>query len=160
MKKKHFSWALVAALSFGCMFTTACSDDDPVQTEEPNPEPNPEPSPEPTPETLTRFVIVAQAGSDNGATYLVTSESLDEGQVTAEGNGWETESASNWIYYGERYLFGFQYNDGSNGTGFSFKLGNDGLITEDRQYTFNRTTTYGTWGDNVITSTTNAGTAE
>ena len=34
MKKKHFSWALVAALSFGCMFTTACSDDDPVQTEE------------------------------------------------------------------------------------------------------------------------------
>ena len=67
MKKKHFSWALVAALSFGCMFTTACSDDDPVQTEEPNP--NPEPSPEPNPETLTRFVIVAQAGSDNGATY-------------------------------------------------------------------------------------------
>ena len=76
MKKKHFSWALVAAFSFGCMFTTACSDDDPVQTEEPNP--NPEPSPEPNPETLTRFVIVAQAGSDNGATYLVTSESLDE----------------------------------------------------------------------------------
>ena len=131
------------------MFTTACSDDDPVQTEEPNP--NPEPSPEPNPETLTRFVIVAQAGSDNGATYLVTSESLDEGQVTAEGNGWETQSASNWIYYGERYLFGFQYNDGSNGTGFSFKLDNNGLITEDRQYTFNRTTTYGTWGDNVIT---------
>ena len=83
MKKKHFSWALVAALSFGCMFTTACSDDDPVQTEVPNP--NPEPSPEPNPETLTRFVIVAQAGSDNGATYLVTSESLDEGQVTADG---------------------------------------------------------------------------
>lgn len=158
MKKKHFSWALVAALSFGCMFTTACSDDDPVQTEEPNP--NPEPSPEPNPETLTRFVIVAQAGSDNGATYLVTSKSLDEGQVTAEGNGWETQSASNWIYYGERYLFGFQYNDGSNGTGFSFKLGNDGLITEDRQYTFNRTTTYGTWGDHVITASTNAGTAE
>ena len=158
MKKKHFSWALVAALSFGCMFTTACSDDDPVQTEEPNP--NPEPSPEPNPETLTRFVIVAQAGSDNGATYLVTSESLDEGQVTAEGNGWETQSASNWIYYGERYLFGFQYNDGSNGTGFSFKLDNNGLITEDRQYTFNRTTTYGTWGDNVITASTNAGTAE
>ena len=51
-----------------------------------------------------------------------------------------------------------EHNDGSNGTGFSFKLGNDGLITEDRQYTFNRTTTYGTWGDNVITASTNAGT--
>ena len=158
MKKKHFSWAFITALSLSCTFTTACSDDNPVQTEEPTPDPDPTPD---TPsETLARFVIVTQSGNDNGATYLVTSESLDEGQVTAKGNGWETESASNWIFYGERYLFGFQYNDGNNGTGFSFKLSNNGTVTEDRQYTFNRTTTYGTWGDNVITASTNAGTAE
>lgn len=160
MKKKHFSWALMAALSFGCICTTACSDDETVQTEEPDPTPDPNPD-TPTDETLSRFVIVAEAGQgSNTATYLVTSESLDEGQVTALGNGYETETASNWIFYRENYLFSFQYNDGNNGTGFSFKLNDAGNVVEDRQYTFNRTTTYGTWGDNVITASTNAGTAE
>lgn len=110
---------------------------------------------------ISRYVIVAEAGSGSqSATYLVTSESLDEGSVSPDGNGWETQSASNWIYYGDRYLFGFQYNDGNQGTGFSFRLGEDGSVIEDRQYTFNRTTTYGTWGDNVITASTNAGTDE
>ena len=150
MKTRHFSWALMAALSFGCVFTTACSEEETVP-----------PGPEPPAESISRYVIVAEAGSSSSsAAYLVTAESLDEGEVTLTGNGQETESASNWIYYNERYLFGFQYNDGNQGTGFSFKLGSDGKVTEDRQYTFNRTTTYGTWGDNVITASTNAGNKE
>lgn len=161
MKKKHFSWALMAALSFGCVFTTACSDDETVTSgqEEPTPEPDPE-NPTPEQETISRYVIVAEAGNNQSATYLIATESLDEGTISTVGNGWETESASNWIYYGERFLFGFQYNDGNQGTGFSFQLGSDGKVAEYRSYTFNRTTTYGTWGDNVITASTNAGTVE
>ena len=152
MKKSIFSKALLLAIPAGLLLAAAC---------EKTPTPDPDPTPEPGTEAISRYVIVAQAGSqDQSASYLISSESLDEGSVTPQGNGWETQSASNWIYYGERYLFGFQYNDGNQGTGFSFKLGSDGKVTEDRQYTFNRTTTYGTWGDNVITASTNAGNNE
>ena len=152
MKKRIFSKALLLAIPAGLLLAAAC---------EKTPTPDPDPTPEPGTEAISRYVIVAQAGSqDQSASYLISSESLDEGSVTPQGNGWETQSASNWIYYGEHYLFGFQYNDGNQGTGFSFKLGSDGKVTEDRQYTFNRTTTYGTWGDNVITASTNAGNNE
>lgn len=151
MNKKFFSAAAISALSLGCMLLAACN-------EKPTDGPD---GPGTGTETISRYVIVAEAGSGSqSATYLVTSESLDEGSVSPDGNGWETQSASNWIYYGDRYLFGFQYNDGNQGTGFSFRLGEDGSVIEDRQYTFNRTTTYGTWGDNVITASTNAGTDE
>ncbi len=156
MKKTISPKALVAALSLGCFFITACN-----KNINPETEPDTGNGNETVQESISRFVIVAEAGSqDQSATYLIASETLDEGSVTPEGNGWETQSASNWIYYGERYLFGFQYNDGNQGTGFSFKLGEDGRVTEDRQYTFNRTTTYGTWGGNVITASTNAGNKE
>lgn len=151
MNKKFFSSAAIAALTLGCMLLAACN-------EKPTDGPD---GPGTDTETISRYVIVAEAGSGSqSATYLVTSESLDEGSVSPDGNGWETQSASNWIYYGDRYLFGFQYNDGNQGTGFSFRLGEDGSVIEDRQYTFNRTTTYGTWGNNVITASTNAGTDE
>ena len=152
MKKNLFSRALTAALSLGCILMTACEGNN-----------TPEPGPDNGDNTgsISRFVIVAEAGSqEQSATYLIASETLDEGSVSPDGNGWETQSASNWIYYGERYLFGFQYNDGNQGTGFSFRLEENGKVTEDRQYTFNRTTTYGTWGDNVITASTNAGNNE
>ena len=156
MKKQLFPTALTAALTIGCFLMTACNKD-----LKPDSDPDPDTGTGTVTESLSRFVIVAEAGSqDQSATYLISSESLEEGTVSPAGNGWETQSASNWIYYGERYLFGFQYNDGNQGTGFSFKLANDGRVTEDRQYTFNRTTTYGTWGDNVITASTNAGNNE
>lgn len=150
MKEKIFSRALAAALSSGCLLVTACEETGTPETGSGNSD-----------VALSRYVIVAEAGSqEQSATYLIASETLDDGSVTPDGNGWETQSASNWIYYGDRYLFGFQYNDGNQGTGFSFRLGNDGRVVEDRQYTFNRTTTYGTWGDNVITASTNAGNKE
>ena len=148
MKKNRITWALAAALLSSSLFT-ACSDDEPG-TDNSGGGGN-------AGTDLRRYVIAAEA--DN-ATYLIASESLDEGEVTGRGNGLETESGSNWIFYRENYLFNFQYNDGSQGTGFSYRLGADGTVVEDRQYTYNRTTTYGTWGDNVITASTNAGTAE
>ena len=114
MKKSIFPRAL-AALSLGCILMTACEE---------NNTPAPGPDNGEGTGTISRYVIVAEAGSqDQSATYLISAESLEEGAVTPAGNGWETQSASNWIYYGEHYLFGFQYNDGNQGTGFSFKLG-------------------------------------
>ena len=132
MKKQQFAWALATAfLTSGLM--TACSDsDDPVT---PGNEPgNPD---EPSTEAVSRYVIAAQAGGNEGATYLV-----------------------NWISYGTKYLFNFQYNDGAQGTGFAYYLNSEGNIAEPRRYTYNRTTTYGTWGENVITASTNDGNQE
>lgn len=151
MKKYRFTWALAAALLFGGLFT-ACTDDENNPSGDDNTNGGDGGS---STATLRRYVIAAEAGD---ATYLLTAESLDEGEISGRGNGLETESGANWIFYRENYLFNFQYNDGAQGTGFSYQLGADGTVKKALQYTYNRTTTYGTWGDYVITASTNAGT--
>ena len=152
MKTNQMTWALAAALTTSSLFI-ACDESNELLPDNPD-----------TPqqgETISRYVVAAQSGgSSSTAMYLATSETLDEGTLTTVGNGLETESGSNLIFYRDAYLFNFQYNDGNAGTGFSYRLNSSGTIEEARQYTYNRTTTYGTWGDNVITASTNAGTAE
>ena len=128
---------------------TSCSDDDNNTTDT---------NPPGGQSGISRYVIAAQ-GDD--AAYLVTSESLDEGSVTILNNGTETEGGSYWVFYGERYLFSLQYNDGAAGTGSSFVLnGQTGQVNEKNAYTFNRVTTVGTWGNHVITASTNDGSQE
>lgn len=144
MKKRLFTCALAAAI-FSTHVLTSCSED----------ETN-------TPTTNTggtsKYVIAATAGD---ATYLVTTESLDEGSVSITNNGTETDGGAYWVFYGEDYLFSLQYNDGAAGTGASYQLdGNTGKVKEARSYTFNRVTTYGVWGNNVITASTNDGSQE
>ena len=148
MEKRIFTWAMAAALCAAGTLTS-CSDDD-NNTTDTNP---------PGGTTgISRYVIAAQ-GDD--AAYLVTSESLDEGSVTILNNGTETEGGSYWVFYGERYLFSLQYNDGAAGTGSSFVLnGLTGQVAEQNAYTFNRVTTVGTWGNHVITASTNDGSQE
>lgn len=150
MEKRFFTWALAAALCVGGALTS-CSDDDTT------PDGGNGNGGTTTPGT-SKYVIAAKA--DEG-TYLVTSESLDEGTVTVLGNGTEAIGASYWIFYGQQDLFGLQYNDGNAGTGTSYALNAaTGKVKEAREYTFNRITTYGTWGDNVITCSTNDGSQE
>ena len=125
-------------MGFGHSPSDHCSDsDDPVT---PGNEPgNPD---EPSTEAVSRYVIAAQSGGDNGGTYLVTTDNLDSGTLTTVGNGLETESGSNWIHYGEKYLFNFQYNDGAQGTGFAYALdAKTGNAYEARRYTATRNRT-------------------
>ena len=157
MKKNYLVWAMAAMMCGGATFTSCSDDNSPVNTEEPETGGEEGGETPPAEETVRRYVIAAQAGD---ASYLIAAESLDEGEVSGKGNGFETESGSNWIFYRERYLFNFQYNDGSQGTGFSYRLNSQGTVEEAQSYTYNRTTTYGTWGDNVITASTNAGSKE
>ncbi len=153
MKTNRLTWALAAALTTSSLFT-ACDESNDLLPDTPD-----------TPqqgETISRYVVAAQSGgSSSTAMYLATSETLDEGTLTTVGNGLETESGSNLIFYKDAYLFNFQYNDGGQGTAFAYALNaQTGKAEEVRRYTFNRTTTYGTWGDNVITASTNVGTQE
>lgn len=150
MEKRFFTWALAAALCAGGALTS-CSDDDTTPG-------GGNGNGGATAPGTSKYVIAAKA--DEG-TYLVTSETLDEGTVTVLGNGTEAIGASYWVFYGQQYLFGLQYNDGNAGTGASYVLNaTTGKVKEAREYTFNRVTTYGTWGDNVITSSTNDGSKE
>lgn len=147
MRQNIFTWAFATALCLGGALAS-CSDDENGNANNGNG----------GTAAVSRYVIAAQGDE---AAYLVTSESLDEGSVTILNNGTETDGGSYWIFYGERYLFSLQYNDGAAGTGASFVLnGQTGTVNEQNAYTFNRVTTVGTWGNNVITASTNDGSLE
>ena len=86
---------------------------------------------------------------------LLTAESLDEGKISVIENGKEfQDQISYWIFYDQNYFFGIKYNDGSQGTGGCYYLDANNVPQKKYSYTFNRFTTYGTWGDNVITVST------
>ena len=134
MKTNQMTWALAAALTTSSLFI-ACDESNELLPDNPD-----------TPqqgEVISRYVVAAQSGgSSSTAMYLATSETLDEGTLTTVGNGLETESGSNLIFYKDAYLFNFQYNDGGQGTAFAYVLNaQTGKVEEARRYTFNRTTT-------------------
>lgn len=135
-------------MSLGMAAMSACSSDDVASSDNAAGEES----------VVSRYVVAAKAGD---ATYLLTSERLDSGSVSVLGNGTETLGGAYWVFYGNSYLFNLQYNAGSAGTGASYRLNPLTVqVEEARAYTFNRVTTYGTWGDNVITASTGDGTNE
>ena len=109
--------------------------------------------PEPTPGTdaETAYVIAAQ---DDGTSYLITAPSLDEGTATVRGTGTVVLGGSYWVFKNQNYVFSLVYNKGGAGTGASYYLNAAGKPTERYLYEFNRITSYGTWGDKVVTVST------
>lgn len=130
--------ALLCAGTAGLL--PSCSDDDDT----------PEPTPGPDAET-TSYVIAAQ---DDGTSYLITAPSLDEGTATVRGTGTEVLGGSYWVFKNQNYVFSLVYNKGGAGTGASYYLNAAGKPTERYLYEFNRITSYGTWGDKVVTVST------
>ena len=149
MKKRNFAVKLTTIL-YACSTFIACSDDMPATGTENNGDN--------ITAATSKYVIAAKT---QDATYLVTAESLEEGTVTSVGAGTETIGGSYWVFYDDDFLFSLKYNDGEAGTGASYILNKtSGKVTEHQSYTFNRITTYGIWGDNVITASTNDGNKE
>jgi hypothetical protein len=98
------------------------------------------------------YVIVA--GSDE-ASYLLTSESLNTGSITNAKNGEETENGTYWVYYQDKYLFRLVYNKGMRYQFFLYS-GRSGKVKErNNTYEIKRFTSYGTYKDYIITSSTN-----
>ena len=137
MKKFFYTCSIAATLFAVC----SCSSD----SNEPELPQSPEAN------TKSLYVIPAVVGE---ASYLITAESLESGEVTVEGNGTEVLNATYWVYKGMDYVFALVYNKGGAGTGASYYLNANGQPTEKYAYTYNRITTYGTWGDNIITAST------
>ena len=74
--------------------------------------------------------------------------------MSTQGNGTEVIGGTYWVYKGLDYVFALVYNKGGAGTGASYYLGADGKMKEKYTYTYNRITSYGTWGDKVVTVST------
>ena len=103
-------------------------------------------------EVTEKYVIAATTGEVN---HLLTTDALDKGSISSKGNGEETEIGSYWIYYQDKYLFRLVYNQGNAGVSSSYLLNNKGEIEErDHTYEIKRFTSYGTYKNLIITSST------
>ena len=139
-------WGTTALLVCGAVFT-ACSDDETTEL--------------PGIGGDSAYVVAGTVtGGNSTAAYLLTSGSLDEGEVTAVGNGLETDysRAATWLFFGNKYLYRLSYNMGSDGTTVAFYLDSDGkLHKRSGEYSIKNFTAYGIYGNKIITTATAAG---
>lgn len=142
-----------------CGMMTACSDDDP-EIIDPTPTPTPTPEPEPTPDPASTYVLAGTVESSGStAAYILSAESLNEGSVTAVGDGFETDyaRAATWLFFGNKYLYRLAYNMGQAGTTAAFYLDEEGKIQQrSGEYSIQNFTAYGIYGNKIITSATSA----
>lgn len=149
MKFNYFGLATLF-LACGVMFT-ACSDDSSTDSKDDIGNGSD------TGEEVSAYVVAGTVGSESA--YVLTSQSLDEGSVSAVGDGYELSytRAATWLFYGNKYLYRLGYNMGADGTTVAFYLGDDGIIHKrPREYNITNFTAYGTYGNNIIVT----GTAE
>lgn len=146
MKKNHLLTGLFVATVAG-MALTACSDD---ESNGGSGSSN---------VTTGNYVIAATVTSSSTDTYvLLTAESLDEGEITTVGNGLVNEGATYWVFYGNRYLYALNYNQGEAGTTQSFIMNTAGALEKrSQEYYVNRFTTYGFYGNYIMATSTGDG---
>lgn len=108
------------------------------------------------------YVIAATVTSSSTDTYvLLTVPSLDEGEVTTQGNGLVNEGATYWVFYGNRYLYALNYHQGEAGTTQSFQMDAVGALEKrSQEYYVNRFTTYGLYDRYIMTTSTGDGPSE
>ena len=150
---KNYLFQIMAASLLTCGMFTACSDND---------DPNPNGSGNGTGESVSRYVIATTSTiSGNESHTLVTSETLTEGSVTVENNGLTNDGATQWVYFNDDYLYGLTYNQGNGGTTVSFILNSNANVEKRSiEYTIRRFTTYGTYNDYIMTTSTGDGPTE
>lgn len=143
MKKEFLVGTLTATLCLGGIgMMTSCTNEDPVNNGTDN---------EGNTESSNSAYVIAATVDD--ASYLVTASSLDEGEISLEESK-EVIDATYWVYKDQKMVFALVYNKGGSGTGASYYLDSKGDIQKKYDYTYNRITTYGTWGENVVTVST------
>lgn len=106
-----------------------------------------------------KFVISASVQGSNATSYvLLTTESLDDGTLSAEGNGLVNDGASQWVFHGQDYLYALTYNQGNAGTTRSYILGRDGDVQpRDMEYRISRFTSYGIYDNYIMSISTGNG---
>lgn len=145
MKKNYLLTGLIAVAAMTGMAFTACTDDQPnlgngtVENGE--------------------YVIASTVVSSNATiNVLVSATTLDGGTVSAINNGTVNDGATQWVFYKDQYLYGLTYNQGNAGTTRSFIMNpNHEIVARSGEYAVRRFTSYGIYGDCIITSSTGDG---
>lgn len=126
---RFFSMALLMGL-----FAVSCSDDDDSGSDS---------------ITNSGQFIIAAASSD--ASYLLQTDTIDEGEISIVGNGVEAESATHWLFPNNKYAYGLQYRQGSTGVCNSFVLDEEGNLEQrTAEFEMPRFTAFGTYEDYVV----------
>ena len=159
MMKKNLLNKMTAMMMMATAMTafTACSDDDDNSNSSTGDNGN-------TPvETKAERIVLATSVIDGEKTanVLLTSTSPAEGSVSPVNNGLVNDGATEWVFYGNKYLYALTYNQGNAGTTRSYILGSDGQVkARSAEYKVTRFTTFGKYGDYIISASTGDGLAE
>jgi hypothetical protein len=144
MKKNLFSSLLMAAAVATAM--TACSSD------------NDENPKEVVSDNYNYVFATTVVDGDKTANVLLTSSAIDEGTVSPINNGLVNDGATEWIYFKDKYLYALTYNQGNAGTTRSYVMGdNNEMKARSAEYKVSRFTSFGTFGDYIIASSTGDG---
>ncbi len=125
----------------------ACSDDNHVNN-----------LPE-TPEQRSEYVVASSVTASGNTTHvLLSAERLGGGSVSPVGNGLVNDGASQWVFYGDKFLYGLTYNQGNAGTTRSFyRDANGELQARPGEFAIKRFTSYGIYDKYILTSSTGDG---
>lgn len=135
MRKKSFTYytkGVALALMIGVLAVSCKKDDVPA----------------PNPLDGGQFVIAASSGE---ASYLLQSDTIDQGEVSIVGNGVEAESATHWLFPQNKYAYGLQYRQGSAGITNSYILDENNLLEmRTAEFEMPRFTAFGTYEQYVL----------
>ena len=116
MTKNKF---LTTAILMAAATMAACSDND-GNNDAPD---------APAEETISSFVLATSVkDGEQTANVLLTAPSLTDGSVSAVNNGLVNDGATEWVFYGDKYLYALTYNQGNAGTTRSYVLDANGQL--------------------------------
>lgn len=108
------------------------------------------------------FVLATSVtDGDKTANVLLTSQKLGGGSVSPINNGLVNDGATEWVFYGDKYLYALTYNQGNAGTTRSYVLNSDGQMkARSAEYKVTRFTSFGKYGEYILSASTGDGLAE
>lgn len=89
------------------------------------------------------------------ANYILSSNDLQTGNLSAVGNGLTTETGTQWVFHNNKYLYKLVYNQGNAGLTSSYILNADGRVRErNKHYEVQRFTSTGVFRNEIILTAT------
>ena len=142
--KKHYLLTGLLVIAASGVFFTSCSDDDNGGGG--------------SGEDLVKpYVITGTAsGSGTSANILTSTESL-EGEIPLSGLA--NDGATYWVFHSNKYLYALNYQDGEDGTTYSYVRNASTGEIEQRpmEYFVTRFTSYGIYDNEIITTSSGEG---
>lgn len=144
MKKSYLFTGLLAVAASGVFFSSCSDDDNGGNTGG-------------TDAIAKPYVITGTtSGSGTTANILTTAESL-EGEIQLSGLA--NDGATYWVFHSNKYLYALNYQDGEDGTTYSYvRNASTGQIEQrPMEYFVTRFTSYGKYDNEIITTSSGEG---